>query len=393
MISLSSTVIHHLLICRRRERSKWERRAILLRSLLALILAVNCLVTFTTLKLLPNAETELAEILEVVVVSLSWILNFIYGNVTLKEGNVSHRGAKSVLFFYTICVIVDFVTARTDVFQDDPSQSAGNLTIFIGAIIELSSHVFYIATFLVPSSASEDYVAFEDEPASQARVHRRGALGIAKEFAPFLSKLFVYWVNPLIRKGRRGKIQNPDDVFGLPNELDTAMLSQEFQDTKATLPVNEQQQRVPLLKILYLRFKKPFLYAGFLKFVSDCAGFANPLLLNLIVSFMESKIQDLSWGCFYAFGLATSSFIVAICSTHFNLVMSELGLKVRASVISSVYDHTLAISNSEMSSFKVGEVINFMSTDTDRIVNFSPSIHAAWSLPFQFVVTLILLYN
>ena len=34
-----------------------------------------------------------------------------------------------------------------------------------------------------------------------------------------------------------------------------------------------------------------------------------------------------------------------------------------------------------------------MSTDVDRIVNFCPSVHAAWSLPFQFIVTLILLHQ
>ena len=34
-----------------------------------------------------------------------------------------------------------------------------------------------------------------------------------------------------------------------------------------------------------------------------------------------------------------------------------------------------------------------MSTDVDRVVNFSPSLHAAWSLPFQFIVTLVLLYQ
>ena len=33
-----------------------------------------------------------------------------------------------------------------------------------------------------------------------------------------------------------------------------------------------------------------------------------------------------------------------------------------------------------------------MSSDTDRVVNLAGSFHAAWSLPFQFVVTLILLY-
>ena len=34
-----------------------------------------------------------------------------------------------------------------------------------------------------------------------------------------------------------------------------------------------------------------------------------------------------------------------------------------------------------------------MSTDTDRVVNFAPSLHAVWSLPFQLIVTIFLLYQ
>ena len=33
---------------------------------------------------------------------------------------------------------------------------------------------------------------------------------------PWLSKLFLYWVNPLIVKGRKGKLESADDVFDLP---------------------------------------------------------------------------------------------------------------------------------------------------------------------------------
>ena len=34
-----------------------------------------------------------------------------------------------------------------------------------------------------------------------------------------------------------------------------------------------------------------------------------------------------------------------------------------------------------------------MSTDVDRIVNFGPSLHTVWSLPFQLLVTIGLLYQ
>ena len=39
------------------------------------------------------------------------------------------------------------------------------------------------------------------------------------------------------------------------------------------------------------------------------------------------------------------------------------------------------------------QVVNFMSTDTDRVVNFAPSFHQFWSLPFQIAVSLYLLHQ
>ena len=53
----------------------------------------------------------------------------------------------------------------------------------------------------------------------------------------------------------------------------------------------------------------------------------------------------------------------------------------------------MTVSKSSLNKFTTGQIINFMSTDTDRVLNFGPSLHAAWSLPFQFIVTLILLYQ
>ena len=46
-----------------------------------------------------------------------------------------------------------------------------------------------------------------------------------------------------------------------------------------------------------------------------------------------------------------------------------------------------------MRQFTLAEVINFVGTDTDRIVNVVPSFHSLWSLPFQLAVTFFLLYQ
>ena len=74
-------------------------------------------------------------------------------------------------------------------------------------------------------------------------------------------------------------------------------------------------------------------------------------------------------------------------------VLQVVGLKIRCALITTVYQKVLSVSNVLKSKFNSGEIINFMSTDTDRIVNFCLSFHAFWSLPFQIGVSLFLLYQ
>lgn len=55
-----------------------------------------------------------------------------------------------------------------------------------------------------------------------------------------------------------------------------------------------------------------------------------------------------------------------------------------------VYKKTL---NAQFVNGDSPEILNLMSTDTDRIVNSCISFHSFWSIPFQLFTTLYLLYT
>lgn len=77
-------------------------------------------------------------------------------------------------------------------------------------------------------------------------------------------------------------------------------------------------------------------------------------------------------------------FSAALCDSHFNFQMAWVCLQMRAALVTTVYRKTLSVSSTLLSAkFSIGEIVNFMSTDTDRIVNSCPSFHALWSIPFQ----------
>ena len=250
------------------------------------------------------------------------------------------------------------------------------------------------------------------------------------------SWLFFHWVQPLMAKGSKGRIKNANDLFDLPPRLKTDLIENTFRramnrkdilDEKTTnLTRSEADSRLvsfqelpdiaivsntnrtqvdpnevtsknkpvlSLLQALHRAFGKQYYSVGILKLIGDLLGFAGPILLKLLVSFIENKIESSWHGYLYAGGLCGSTFLSSMFSSHFNYLVQMIGLKIRAAVISTVYRKSLVVNSVSLSNFNTGEVVNFMSTDTDRIVNFCPSFHLFWSLPFQIAVSLYLLYQ
>ncbi|CAH2245853.1 jg8527 [Pararge aegeria aegeria] len=110
--------------------------------------------------------------------------------------------------------------------------------------------------------------------------------------------------------------------------------------------------------------------------------------------FIEDASIDQHYGYIYAATLLSATVISALFNVHFTWLMSVIGLKMRGAIVSTILRKTLSVTSTELNkAFSIGEITNFMSTDTDRIVNSCPSFHALWSIPLQLFITLFLLYN
>lgn len=54
-------------------------------------------------------------------------------------------------------------------------------------------------------------------------------LGAAMEDSTFFSRILFHWVNPLIKKGAEDKLNHPDDLYDLPDNLSCATVSLKLQ--------------------------------------------------------------------------------------------------------------------------------------------------------------------
>ncbi|KAM7027196.1 ATP-binding cassette sub-family C member 10 isoform 1-T1 [Passerculus sandwichensis] len=293
--------------------------------------------------------------------------------------------------------------------------------------LQLASMLAYVVSYLFPTAARQDFLSInrswqEDQPISGPGIPVPDQQRVAEDGESLLSRFFYTWMNPLMKRGYQHKLNQPQDVYVLPHQLQAAQVCHRFYSCwqkKAALQQAEEetesltspiiagddgssdapdssyhaQKAVRLLSVLHAAFGLRFYTLGLLKLADSLLGFSGPLLLNLLVNFMESRQEPLSHGILYALGLFAGSFLGALLRSQFRYEMNKVALMVRAAVISAVYRKALRVSGTSLARFTVGEIVNFMSTDTDRLVNFCYSFHELWSLPVQLGVTLYLLYE
>ncbi|NXD78404.1 MRP7 protein, partial [Halcyon senegalensis] len=243
--------------------------------------------------------------------------------------------------------------------------------------LQLASLLVYV--LLTGKSSSPSMTPGNKNSSSQSQGSQ-----VAEDGESWFSRFFYIWMNPLMKRGYQWKLNQPQDVYVLPRQLQAARVCDRS---------HRAQETTRLFSVLHAAFGLHFYCLGLLKLASNILGFSGPLLLNLLVNFMESRQEPLSHGVLYALGLFAGSFLGALLRNQFLYRVNNVTLMVRAAVISAIYHKALSVGSTSLTRFTVGEIVNFMSMDTSRLVNFCLSLHEVWSLPFQFAITLYLLYQ
>nr|XP_055119106.1 ATP-binding cassette sub-family C member 10 isoform X6 [Symphalangus syndactylus] len=119
-------------------------------------------------------------------------------------------------------------------------------------------------------------------------------------------------------------------------------------------------------------------------------GFSGPLLLSLLVGFLEEGQEPLSHGLLYALGLAGGAVLGAVLQNQYGYEVYKVTLQARGAVLNILYHKVLQLGPSRP---PTGEALNLLGTDSERLLNFAGSFHEAWGLPLQLAITLYLLYQ
>ncbi|XP_056410690.1 LOW QUALITY PROTEIN: ATP-binding cassette sub-family C member 10 [Hyla sarda] len=365
----------------------------LCRTFISLIISGLCVADLVLGALYPREVTTGVEVLSGSVSCLAWLAHFLSLLHLRKSCYGESRGPLS-LVVPVVLVTPSVVITVVWLCEEGAVRSPMNIVLvsrFSLLCLRLFCMVVYFCAVLAPPRhlTSPTVVSINDEGECSPLVDTFPSdrdQEPAEDGESLLSRFFYLWMQPLLWRGARGGLRGPQDVYPLPCHLQTPRIRRDF--------FSKCGPGAPrLLRALHSCFGAHYYTLGLLKLASCALAFMGPVLLNLLVNFMETREEALSWGVLYTIGLFSSGFLGALVQNQFTHQINKQILSVRAAVLGSVYRKTLHGEGSSLASFSPGEVVNFMSTDADRISNFCRSFHELWSLPVQFSVTLYLLYQ
>ncbi|KAK3107159.1 hypothetical protein FSP39_008334 [Pinctada imbricata] len=157
------------------------------------------------------------------------------------------------------------------------------------------------------------------------------------------------------------------------------------------------ENKASLFKVMVKTYGPDILKAWGCKFIYDLLQFVSPQLLSVLIEYVTMKQlgkEEYEWkGYVYAAGF----FIVALLQStffhqNFHYGMT-LGMRIKSAVITAVYKKALTMNNEARKSSTVGEIVNLMSVDCQRMQDLTGYLWMVWSSPMQIILATWLLWN
>ncbi|KAF8948965.1 hypothetical protein BGZ47_000640 [Haplosporangium gracile] len=308
---------------------------------------------------------------------------FLAFGLTVVENKKNYLSSNVLLIYWLLFILSSAVKLRTLTFGcplsilDEKKDIQITVALLAGKIAD-ALLVFILECFRKDAGVQLGDDSFEKCPEDDANI---------------FSIASFHWVTPLMRKGY-AKPLTMGDLWGLRKEDQSKNVS----DTFASAWEKELKKQHPsLLRALATAFGKPFYIAGVWKMANDILGFMQPVLLREMLRFVMSYKTEDPQPLYRGYTIAVLMFICSLSQTtilhqYFHLCF-RTGMHIRAGLVTAIYQKSLRLSNSARQEFTVGEIVNHMSIDAQRVQDLVSYLHVVWSGLFQIGIALYLLFD
>ncbi|XP_042765225.1 ATP-binding cassette sub-family C member 2 [Panthera leo] len=323
--------------------------------------------------------------------SLFWILSVLCGVFqfqtlirTLLKGNNSNL-AYSCLFFicYALNVLILILSAFSE--KDDSSNNPSFTASFLSSITFSWYDSIVLKGYKQPLTL-EDVWDLDEKIKTKTLVSK-----FEKCMARELQK-----ARKAVQRRQRGREQgnSGDRLHGLNKNQSQSqdILVLEDVKKKEKSGTTENFPKAWLVKTLFKTFYVILLKSFLLKLMHDLLMFLNPQLLKLLISFANNRDAYVWAGYLYSVLFFVVALIQSLCLQNYFQLCFMLGTSVRATIMASVYKKALTLSNHSRKKYTIGETVNLMSVDAQKLMDVTSFIHLLWSNILQITLSISFLW-
>ncbi|NP_001161802.1 multidrug resistance protein 1 [Oncorhynchus mykiss] len=321
------------------------------------------------------------------------------------------RSSVLLFLFWTLAVVCSLVPLRANIQQIIEEGFFTDAMRFIAFFVYFSLQL----TQLILSCFSDQ------RPSTDAHTYRKNPCPV--EDASFLSKMLFWWFGGLVIRGYRTPLQAEDlwclreedssDCIIADLEIDWARECTKLQQKeecslsgcRPTGPkLTEQTQLLKklrqeqnsgfcLFRVLARSFGPFFLKGTLFLVFHDAFMFSIPQVLSLLLGFMRDQDSDLWKGFMFAFLLFLLSSLQSLFNHQYMYSCFTVGMRVKTAVMGLVYRKSLVISSAARQSCTVGEIVNLVSADTQKLMDMVVYFNAVWVAPIEIALCLYFLWQ
>ncbi|KAF9427097.1 hypothetical protein BGZ94_005480 [Podila epigama] len=209
----------------------------------------------------------------------------------------------------------------------------------------------------------------------------------------FLSKWFFLWVIPLIRRTRSDPDFDPDSIK-LQKEESAKVAGQRLGDCWRQEELDYKNQ-ASISRALLAAFGRPYFLLAFYKLFWIIFTYLGAyFFVKRLIDFVEStppsiRMESSTTGYLYALGLFLTSVASSVCIQQVMAECTRIGVQVRAGLMVLIYRKSLKLSSAHGG---IGNVINLISNDCNRIAESFVNFHFLWSSALEILVVIALAF-
>ena len=200
------------------------------------------------------------------------------------------------------------------------------------------------------------------------------------------------WVDTIIKKGWKHPI-NEEQLYDLdPDRTCRQIMSEWSVHWKKQAATKTGGKPMSILPTLIKTFGVSFMTASVNRFINILLQNVAPLVLGMLINFVTSDEE--TWkGYLYMTLLVVVNLAKSMLQSQYWYGICVVGARVRSALTSAVFQKTLDLGPASRRDRTVGQTVNLMTIDSQRIQEAVTSINTIWTSPMVISLSLYFLWG